>query len=111
MDILNELTGGYFEKKINSVKNNELADTYNVYVKFDDDKPLMLLKDINIGETITFKFDNELNRFFQVACPYTGKTLKFYTKNSNLPPNFNQSDYIKDDFNDDNYTDEDDEDE
>lgn len=95
MNILDELTGGYFTKKQNQLYTTEYSksNNYNMYIKFDDDQPLILFKDIEKGNPVTLIFDDNNNKFFEVSCPKTGKCLKIYVKDSNENPTFNPNDY------------------
>jgi hypothetical protein len=86
MSIYNELTGGY-EKMKEESKKNERYETYDVYIQFDDDTPILAFPMIPNDDSIIFELNalgedengkNKNKIYFKDK--QTGKTFKMYVK-------------------------------
>jgi hypothetical protein len=116
MNILDELTGGYYSNRQNQAitKINEVGNKYNVYIKFDNDKPLILFQNIDPKKEIYFKFDANNSAYLEVSDPESGKVFRMYAKMNNEDPEFNKDDYDQDglslDDEDEEYNEDEDED-
>lgn len=75
MGLIDDLIGG---KKHEPQENN----TYNVYIQFDEDKPLILFDNIEQEDSVTLVFDNTHEGHMNIKCPKTGKQIKIFSKNN-----------------------------
>jgi hypothetical protein len=79
-DIINDLTGGYFRKNKNTIIENK-KNTYSVFIKFDDDEPIEMYKDINNDDSIELSISNtEKENLLEFKCINSGKKFKIYAK-------------------------------
>lgn len=87
-DIISDLTGGHFKRGKNGIetgKNKEKNDndgTYSIFIKFDEDEPLTLYKNINNKDAVEFIITNTNDEFsyMEFQCPKTGKKVKIFAK-------------------------------
>lgn len=82
-DIISNLTGGQYtllDINIGTQENN----LYNVYIKFDNDPPLILRQNISLNNTFNISLHpNSEQAMYQITCSVTGKRVIIYTAKQN----------------------------
>lgn len=77
MGLIDDLIGG------NSFdKNKSHNGTYNIYIQFDEDKPLILYENIEDKKVVTLIFDKTDGGNLNIQCPKTGKKVRIFSKNN-----------------------------
>jgi hypothetical protein len=79
MDILNDLTGGLFNKEDPEDANKT---PYTLCIQFDDDEPILIMDEIESGKHILIEItnSNDEHSFLEFRCKTTGKKFKLYAK-------------------------------
>jgi len=79
MSLFDDLIGNYKSPEQKKEEERAKSGTYNVYVRFDNDEDVLLYKDINNNDAISFELINSPdNNFIQFTCPNTGKVFKLF---------------------------------
>ncbi len=90
-DFINDLTGGFFRRRIEPdipLENNEntedenIGGQYDVYMQFDEDKPIKLFSDVDNMDSVQFEIysDSTDDDEIYFVCPKSGKTFKIFSK-------------------------------
>lgn len=86
-DFISDLTGGRYKRKeekddLPKYNGIDLNDKYDVYIQFDNDKPICIFKDVNNTDSTEFQLTNsgDENSYIIFEDKDTGKKLKIYCK-------------------------------
>lgn len=82
-DIISNLTGGEYTLYDINIGTQE-RNLYNVYIKFDNDPPLILRQNVSINNTFNISVHPDSQQaMYQIRCSVTGKSIIIYAAKQN----------------------------